>query len=99
MKTVLSEIEKCVNLGLYQSALGMTLCIPDMCGALESENGYASRERYKKWFERNVNANVGLSSDDCYFFRCSFLDRLYNQVSHLLTFLYKCKNAMRICLY
>ena len=51
----------------------MTLCVPDICAALESANGEASGQKYKKWFETYVNKEVGISSEDCYYFRCSFL--------------------------
>lgn len=73
MENLLTEIEKCIEHSLYQTAIGMTLAIPDMCGALESENGEASNKKYKTWFQINVDEGIGLSAEDCYKFRCSFL--------------------------
>lgn len=73
MENLLTEIEKCIEIGLYQTALGMTLSIPDICAALESNNGEASGDKYRKWFDTYVTEEVGISSDDCYYFRCSFL--------------------------
>lgn len=75
MEELLKEIEKGLEVGLYQTALSMTLCLPDICGALESENGRASGEKYKAWFNEYIEkTKIGrITADDCYYFRCSFL--------------------------
>lgn len=73
MENLLTEIEKCIEHGLYQTAIGMSLSIPDMCGALGSENGRATGNKYKVWFRNNVGEDAGISAEDCYRFRCSFL--------------------------
>jgi len=69
----LREIEICLEHGLYQTAIGMSLSIPDMCGALESADGRATGEKYKTWFLNNIDKEIGISAEDCYYFRCSFL--------------------------
>ncbi|MGO9964937.1 MAG: hypothetical protein ACLPUG_16115 [Acidimicrobiales bacterium] len=66
---------------LYYVALLGALVIPDICGALESQNGLASGLRYKRWFDTHVaplHVNVRthqpfLNGESCYRFRCSFL--------------------------
>lgn len=73
MENLLLEIEECLEVGLYQASLVMTLCVPDICAALESNNGQASGKKYRKWFNKYISNNVGISSKDCYYFRCSFL--------------------------
>src|SRR5690625_2090972 len=75
MEDFLSQIAEGLESGLYQLALSLTLCLPDICGALESENGYATGTKYKAWFDRYVKQKYPntLTADDCYYFRCSFL--------------------------
>jgi hypothetical protein len=59
---------------LYYLALAGALVIPDMCGALESQNGEAKGSHYKSWFDRHIAPMHGiLTGEDCYRFRCSFL--------------------------
>jgi hypothetical protein len=65
----------------YYLALSGALVIPDICSALESNNGQASGLRYKGWFDTHVaplHVNVWthqpfLNGESCYRFRCSFL--------------------------
>ncbi|MDR5659020.1 hypothetical protein RH915_05920 [Serpentinicella sp. ANB-PHB4] len=49
--------------------------MPDICGALSSENGQASREKYKEWFNKYVGKKYKevLDGEDYYYFRCSLL--------------------------
>ncbi len=69
------QIKKGLETNLYFLSLFPTLVIPDICGALESENGEASPEKYKSWFNKYVarKYNGFLDGEDCYFFRCSLL--------------------------
>lgn len=73
MHDLLEQIEKALEYNLYYLALQSTLALPDICGALESENGQANRTKYINWYntyakEDSINA---ISGDDCYKFRCS----------------------------
>jgi len=55
------------------AGLFLTLCIPDICGALEEPNA-AVGNRYKKWFNENLNNKYEMfTAEDCYYFRCSCL--------------------------
>ena len=67
------EIELALKNGLYTLALGMTVCIPDICAGLESEDGKTSGAKYKDWYDRYLGDVMFLNGSDCYYFRCSFL--------------------------
>ena len=86
MRELLGELEGALNAELYTLALVGALAIPDIAGALESNNGEATRARYEAWFDANVpphlqamqgGAQVGtprpLNGANCYRFRCSLL--------------------------
>ena len=75
MKDFLAQIKKGLDENLYFLSLFSTLAIPDLCGAMGSEKGEASPEKYKAWFDEHVapKYNGFLSGNDCYFFRCSLL--------------------------
>jgi hypothetical protein len=45
MELLLEQIEKGLNANLYYLSLFVALCIPDICGALEPENGRADGEK------------------------------------------------------
>lgn len=75
MEFQLTEIERALNLGLYYVALQASLALPDICGALQSDNGEASKQKYIAWYNtyaKEPGAN-SISGDDCYYFRCSCL--------------------------
>jgi len=75
MRDFLTQIRTGLEGNLYFLALFSVLAIPDLCGAMGSENGEASREKYQAWFDKYVapKYNGFLSGTDCYFFRCSLL--------------------------
>ena len=75
MKDFLVQIKNGLDANLYLLSLFSALAIPDLCGAMSSENGEASAEKYKIWFDRYAapKYNGFLSGEDCYFFRSSLL--------------------------
>ncbi|TET31968.1 MAG: hypothetical protein E3J72_20970 [Planctomycetota bacterium] len=85
MRSLLNQIEKALKSDLYYVALFVSLSIPDICGALESDNGEADRKKYMQWFDKYVapkyyrpsspavSAEQMLTGEDCYHFRCSAL--------------------------
>ncbi|MEJ9228909.1 hypothetical protein LAV79_05310 [Peribacillus butanolivorans] len=73
MNDIFDEIERGLDAGVYQLSLSMALCIPDICAALESDDGKTNGRKYRSWYEKYVGNVLRLSSSDCYFFRCSFL--------------------------
>jgi len=75
MNALFQQIGVAAENGLYFLALAGALMIPDICGALESQDGTASGARYRAWFDQNVAAAQGgvMDGDTCYKFRCSLL--------------------------
>lgn len=73
MDYLFNEIERGLDARVYQLSLGMALCIPDICAALESYDGKTSGSKYRAWYDKYVSKELKLSSSDCYYFRCSFL--------------------------
>lgn len=75
MRDFLTQIQKGLDSNLYFLALFSVLSIPDICGAMSSEDGEAKPDRYKKWFDDYVAVkyNGFVTGEDCYFFRCSLL--------------------------
>ena len=68
------EIMGSVDAGFYSLPIFMAAAIPDICSALEAEDGRAKHSRYKSWFERWVASRMSLiSADDCYNLRCGLV--------------------------
>ena len=75
MDVLFTQIKECLARGLYFPALYTTLTLPDICGALGSENGKTSGDKYKAWFDEYVSQkyNGFVNGETCYFLRCSLL--------------------------
>lgn len=66
---------------LYYVALMTALAIPDIAGALSSEDGRASQTKYIDWYEKWVRPRLAenrgrenpFTGQACYWFRCSLL--------------------------
>jgi hypothetical protein len=72
MDELFAQIRAASTAGLYYLALVGTLVLPDICGALDSDDGRASGAKYRSWIEKNVPQqaeNAGL----IYGLRCSLL--------------------------
>ena len=75
MRDLIDQIRFALNQNLYYPALFVSLSLPDICGAIDSANGEADKQKYIDWFNRYVGHRYQgvLSSEDCYYFRCSLL--------------------------
>lgn len=75
MEELLGQIEKSVTSGSYLLGLYVALALPDICGALESNNGVATGNRYQAWFNKWVAPKYGgtLTGAQCYAYRCGVL--------------------------
>ena len=75
MQDLIPQIRAASKGGLYYVALFTSLAIPDICGALESEDGVATNAKYIDWFDRHVAPAYGgfFDGEACYLFRCSLL--------------------------
>lgn len=71
MEDFLQQIEKALSYNLYYIALQSTLTLPDICGALQSIDGTATKTKYIDWYNTYFLRKTFLSADDCYYFRCS----------------------------
>ncbi len=52
MRDILSQIQGAVNGHAYYLALYASLTVPDICGAMESDDGQATKSKYIAWFEK-----------------------------------------------
>ena len=75
MDELLRQIEHSITSGSYLLGLYVSLSLPDICGALESDNGKASGAKYKAWFDKWVATkyNKSLSGEQCYSYRCGVI--------------------------
>jgi hypothetical protein len=75
MKDVLAQIRQALGADLYYLALFTALTMPDICGAIDAEDGNASPRKYAEWFDKYVAPKYEgfLTGEDCYAFRCSLL--------------------------
>ena len=75
MRWLLNEIEMAIEHKLLFIALQTALAIPDICGAIESEDGISRKTQYFAWYDEYAKPklNCWMSARDCYYFRCSML--------------------------
>ena len=59
MDELIRQIRIATAAGLYYLALYGALALPDICGALGSENGIATGPRYRDWLSDNVPERAG----------------------------------------
>lgn len=77
--TTFDQIDASARDGHYMVALMAALSIPDICGALESPNGQASRSNFSKWFDQWVGpkyvngVDLIFDGETCYYYRCAAL--------------------------
>ncbi len=75
MQDLLDQIQRGLESNLYYLSLFAALSLPDICGAIDSQDGNATSAKYIKWFDEYVARKYGdfLTGEDCYRFRCSLL--------------------------
>ncbi len=81
MRELLNQIQKGLKQNLYFLSLFTTLTIPDICSAMESEDGLTTSDRYKKWFNaymvkrepQKYGDDKNLTATACWNFRCAIL--------------------------
>ena len=71
MDFILSEIKSAVEQKSYYVAIMLTLAIPDICAALESDDGRTTGEKYKAWYTKHLQPTFKLlTAESCYSLRC-----------------------------
>ena len=71
--TYFEEIERCKVAQCYWSLLHLLVILPDICAALESDNGEAKRDRYLNWCKRHFGRDKTFTPEDRYAVRCALL--------------------------
>ncbi|MFH0828634.1 MAG: hypothetical protein V1907_00415 [Candidatus Kerfeldbacteria bacterium] len=79
-------IRKSISDQNWFAALFLSLCMPDICGSLETPDEQVG-PRYKRWFGANLATSYSsmFSAEDCYSFRCSCLHQgldTHQRMSH-----------------
>jgi hypothetical protein len=72
VKRLLAEVRAASAADLHYLALFGALALPDICGALASDNGRSSGPKFKDWLRANVPEQAG-QADEIYGLRCSLL--------------------------
>lgn len=54
MQRIFDEIRMCLDNECYVAALALALTLPDVCGKAEFPRIRKNRDRYIKWYKRNV---------------------------------------------
>jgi hypothetical protein len=66
------DIARCRKGSAYWSLLHVAVCLPDICGALQSEDGESSKARYIAWCDQYL-PNPMLLGSERYRMRCKVL--------------------------
>lgn len=84
MRDLIGQIQQALQFpDFYYLALFTSLALPDICGAIGSGNGQASKRKYVDWYNQYVALTCQfLTGDDCYYFRCSLLHQGSTQHSN-----------------
>lgn len=69
---MVAEMEACRDARLYFPAILVALALPDICGALGSDNGRSTGPKYKRWAEEWL-PDAGYFSAGLWALRCSLL--------------------------
>jgi len=72
LNTYWDEMTRCRSAGAYWALLHVTVCLPDICAALQAPNGETSPKRYVKWCNKHLQ-NTFLSGAERYRMRCKVL--------------------------
>jgi hypothetical protein len=72
MEELIRQIRAAAAANLYYIALIGSLALPDLCGALGSDNGKATGPKFKAWLRDNVPEQAN-DADLIYGLRCSLL--------------------------
>ena len=74
LRDFLDQIQVALRANLYFLALMGSLAIPDICGAIDSDDGEATGEKYAAWYDKYAGSNCPfLDGESCYRLRCSIL--------------------------
>lgn len=66
------EMDRCRDGKAYYALLHLTVCLPDICAALQSSNGETSGNKYKTWCDQYLT-NPKLTGAERWDMRCKVL--------------------------
>lgn len=66
------DMERCCTGKAYWSLLHVTVCLPDICAALQASDARTTKARYIDWCDRHL-ADAMLSGEERYLMRCKVL--------------------------
>jgi hypothetical protein len=74
----LQQIQSCANQKLYYVAIMTSLAVPDIGGAIDSNDGKANKKKYINWFDgyaapKFIPSGRNLTGEECYYLRCSMV--------------------------
>lgn len=71
---ILTQVNIAAENGLDLLAVSVAVALPDVCGALESDDGRALQKRYEKWCRDNLKVGFeNWAPEDLYSLRCGML--------------------------
>ena len=77
LRSCLKKLKKSLNNKYYYVTIMACLAIPDICGAIGSEDGIANSNKYKAWFDKYVSlhysSEIKFTGELCYYLRCVML--------------------------
>lgn len=75
MEALINELKTSISNESYYSALINALIVPDICSALQSDDGQTNGAKYKNWFNKYCanKYNGFVKGDDIYKIRCALL--------------------------
>ncbi len=71
-KMYFDEMDRCVIGECYWALLHIVMILPDVCAALESDDGQGKPDKYKNWCKRYL-ADTYMTAADWYALRCAIL--------------------------
>ncbi|MGH3628381.1 MAG: hypothetical protein ACRDRL_13205, partial [Sciscionella sp.] len=93
MSEIIDSISKSIEGECLYPAFMSCVCLPDICGYLDSPTSTSVRLRYATWFEKYVSMNLytgHVSGDEAYMLRCVVLHN-----GELATDQYKNRNSAK----
>lgn len=72
LKVYKDEMDACRKARTFWALLHVVVCLPDICAALQSDDGRTSSKRYKDWC-REYYPDPSLTPDEVYGIRCKVL--------------------------
>ncbi len=74
MDTIIKEIRRALDAGLYYIAVVGALSLPDVCAAMESSDGTSSGAQYRSWYNNWLAPKYPrITADDIWSLRCGVL--------------------------